>query len=101
MGNMIPSSTESSEGEDNQTINLDAIKLFVQGPEEVKSDHDLIEDALNMFESEVLNGEAEDDHDYVENEITFGEQSSGSYGKQEFLTDEDAIAEPKPEKHEH
>jgi hypothetical protein len=100
--NMIPSSTESSEGEDNQTINLDAIKLFVQGLEEAKSDHDLIEDALNMFESEVLNGEADDDHDYVENEITtFDDPSSGSSGKQEFLTDEDAIAEAKPEKHEH
>jgi len=100
--NMITSSTESSEGVDNQTINLDAIKLFVQGLEEAKSDHDLIEDALNMFESEVINGEAEDDHDYVENEdTTFDDPSSGSYGKQEFLTDEDAIAEAKPEKHEH
>merc|ERR1711863_117767 len=97
----ITSSTESS-GEDNQTIDLDAIKLFVQGLEEAKSDHDLIEDALNMFESEVINGEAEDDHDYVENEATtFDDPNSGSYGKQEFLTDEDAMAEAKPEKHEH
>merc|ERR1719242_2736230 len=97
--NMVTSSTE---GEENQTINLDAIKLFVQGLEEAKSDHDLIEDALDMFESEVMNGEADDDHGYVENEVTsFDEPSSGSYGEQEFLTDEDSIEEAKPEKLEH
>jgi len=94
--------TSSTEGEENQTINLDAIKLFVQGLEEAKSDHDLIEDALEMFESEVINGEADDDHGYVENEVTtIDDPSSGSYGEQEFLTDEDSIEEAKPEKHEH
>lgn len=100
--NMITSSTESSEDEENQTIDLDAIKLFVQGLEEAKLDPDLIEDALDVFGTEVIHGEAEDDHRYVENEVTtFDDQSLGSYGKQEFLTDEDAIEEAKPEKHEH
>merc|ERR1719479_710775 len=94
--------TSSTEGGENQTTDLDAIKLFVQGLEEAKSDHDLIENALEMFESEVINGEADDDHGYVENEATtFDDPSSGSYGEQEFLTDEDSIEEAKPEKLEH
>merc|ERR1712020_441196 len=92
--------TSSTEGEENQTTNLDAIKLFVQGLEEAKSDHDLIEDALEMLESEVINGEADGDHGYLQNEVTtFDDPSSGSYGEQEFL--KDTIEEAKPEKHEH
>merc|ERR1712083_254661 len=99
--NMITRSTESSEGEEKQTINLDAIKVFVQGLEEAKSDHDIIENALDMIESEVINGEADDDHGFVENEVTtFDDPSSGSNYGQEFSTDEDSIEEAKPEKHE-
>merc|ERR1719411_2048600 len=75
-GNMIASSADSSDGEENQRINLDAIKVLVQRLEEAKLDDDLFQDALDRFNSEIINGAADDDHGYEEDVATFDDPSS-------------------------
>jgi len=96
---IIASSSESADTEDNRKIKLEAIQLFLQGVRLATSDDDLFEDALDIFESEVLDGEDEYDQSYSKDDASaIDDLGLSSHGEQAFSTYE-ALKGAESEKH--
>jgi hypothetical protein len=84
---IIASSSQSADTEDNRKIKLEAIQLFLQGVRSATSDDDLFEDALDIFESEVLDGEDEYDQSYSKDDASaIDDLGLSSHGEQAFST---------------